>query len=394
MRPMIVGLWSRDTTKHSGSSTDEKIKHLKSAAAKVAAEISKQKIPSTQDVCGILIAPEYFFTKPGAGTWNGNTFNDRSLSETDMDNAARAFTEISKLYPKILLIPGSVAWKKNMIQTEAQKDLTHDKQKTGEKMGGGRYASKPLSGLLWDWITDPANASFFAANKTNFANDGISITDPNKLYSFFLRKDDLLRIVANATGNQLSTFKAHLSVIPTLDAKLSALNTATSMMRNTALALLKGRTRFKYNKHGDFHEAIGDGSKTVFIPGSHAGVCTIGAIRFGFEICLDHALGYLGRVQTTNPIASGLMREPRDIHIVTSAAVQNNTGNMYVRPGGYFLHASTNKSWTCVYHNEPPSKGLPGGLKTLTPISSGDLIDGDPLLLYRIELPNFGLSSV
>ena len=51
-------------------------------------------------------------------------------------------------------------------------------------------------------------------------------------------------------------------------------------------------------------------------------IATIGAIRFGFEICLDHALGML---RQTPPLKPTVPREPRDIHIVTSAAVDRKS---------------------------------------------------------------------
>jgi hypothetical protein len=409
MRPIIVGLWSRDTTVHSGSSTPDKVKHLKEAAARVTAAVTAAKVPDRQDVRGILIAPEYFFTKPGAGGWGGGKFNDRSLSKADLEAAVREFEAISKLNPKVLLIPGTVAWKKPLLRPPeearkfssltgdrsgplktgtrlegARKDLTHEKDKTGDKMGGQRLGSRVMRDKIFNFLC--ANWPWAVANESYFKDNwGAPLSDTNKLITAFLHDDTLLEFVEPD-----ATLRAkEVSTIPRLSEKAAALGTATSMMRNTAFALLNGRVRFKYNKQGDFHEAIGDGAQTVYIPGAKAGVATIGAIRFGFEICLDHALGYLSRAGATNPIASGLAREPRDIHIVTSASVENKTANMYVRPGGYFLHASQNPGWTCVYHNKPS-----GGLEPVTARIEKGTLDGDPFELVRIELPNFGLSGV
>jgi hypothetical protein len=415
MRPIIVGLWSRDTTKHSTSTTTDKIRHLKDALTRLAAMMQAQKIPDKQDIRGILIAPEYFFTKPNAGKWNGISFNDRSLSQTDVQNAVNEFEVVSKANQKVLLVPGTFAWKKPLIRPvsearkfssltgdrsgplkstsrldQARQNLTHEQATTGERMGGARLGSDPLGNVIFTFLTDPANAPFFVANQVYFNSRGVAITDKVGLYHLFLRTDDLLNIIAPE-----AMWRPHVTAVPSLAQKTVALGTATSMMRNTAFVLLNGRVRFKYNKQGDFHEAIGDGAQTVFVPGAKAGVCAIGAIRFGFEICLDHCIGYLSRVQNTHPLPSGQAREARDIHIVTSAAVENKTTNMYVRPGGYFLHASTNKGWTCVYHNKPASGGTPGGLVAVSPLTGGESqIDGDPFRLFRIELPTFGMSGV
>ncbi len=192
----------------------------------------------------------------------------------------------------------------------------------------------------------------------------------DQLVTDVLHDDKELQDVFNWCGLD----KSHYSEIPTLADKMALLTTGSYIMRNTAYALLNGKVRFKYNKQGDFHEAIGDGG-TVFLPGAKTGIAVIAGIRFGFEICLDHNVSYL-----KPPVADPT--DGRDLHIVTSAAVENNDNHMFVHPGGYFLHASTNHGWTAVYHNH-----YKNGLTRLTPPYASETVDGDPLEFWKIELP-------
>ena len=63
-------------------------------------------------------------------------------------------------------------------------------------------------------------------------------------------------------------------------------------------------------------------------------------------------------------------------------AFENNDNHMFVHPGGYFLHASTNHGWTAVYHNHYQT-----GIAKVTPPYATDTVDGDPLEFWKVELP-------
>jgi predicted amidohydrolase len=380
MRRMIAGLWSRKNYDKAGSSKDARIKALKDCVQKLALQVKQEKIEDSE-IQGILVAPEYFFTKPDPGTWDGAQFLTRAISQAEKEQAVAEFESVSKAFPTLLLVPGTIAWKKPLVRSASEtrkKDkvtgqrtgplkttsrldkalasLQYEQTTTGEKMGGARKAAPDLLAALEQWV------DYYYVYTTD--------DELYKLVMAVLHDDKELQDVFNWSGLD----KSHYTEIPALADKMALLKTGSFIMRNTAYALLKGRVRFKYNKQGDFHEAIGD-TGTVFIPGAKTGIATIAGIRFGFEICLDHNIGYL-----KPPVADP--KEGRDIHIVTSAAVENNDNHMFMHPGGYFLHASTNHGWTAVYHNHYQT-----GIAKITPPYAADTVDGDPLEYWKIELP-------
>ena len=380
MKRMIAGLWSRKNYDKSGSTTDARVKALKQCVEKLALQVKQEKIPDSE-IQGLLVAPEYFFTKPDPGKWDGAKFLSRAISQTEKEQAVEGFKNISKAFPTLFLVPGTIAWKKPLdrpagearkkdpvtgqrtgpLKTTPRKDkalqsLQYEDSTTGERMGGARKASPDLYANLVIWV--------------DYNYKPTTDDERDKQVTRVLHDDTELQ----AVFNWCKLDKSHYSEIPALADKMALLTTGSFMMRNTAYALLKGRVRFKYNKQGDFHEAIGD-TGTVFIPGAQTGIATIAGIRFGFEICLDHNISYL-----KPPVADP--KDGRDIHIVTSAAVENNDNHMFMHPGGYFLHASTNHGWSAVYFNHHQT-----GIAKVTPPYATDSVDGDPLEFWKVELP-------
>ena len=120
---------------------------------------------------------------------------------------------------------------------------------------------------------------------------------------------------------------------------------------NSVRAFLGGESVMTpYNKQWDFKETEGaDVQKLVFVPGSAKGTREIREFTFGIEVCFDHGNGAL---KGHNPNV--------DIHVVVSDWVENKEGNMAMKNGGYFVHASSESVQTCVY-----SRNNMGGLQKL-----------------------------
>lgn len=98
---------------------------------------------------------------------------------------------------------------------------------------------------------------------------------------------------------------------------------------NTAY-LFYGTSTFKYHKMNDVGELQAGDTDTLFIPGSLRGNYTIAGLQMGIEICGDHDVG--------------MLNQPVDIHIVTSAAVTRKNDKVWAKDGGMFLHASNEGS--------------------------------------------------
>src|SRR5581483_8806196 len=176
MKRMIAGLWSRKNYDKAGSSKDARIKALKDCVQKLALQVKQEKIEDSE-IQGILVAPEYFFTKPDPGTWDGAQFLTRAISQAEKDQAVAEFESVSKAFPTLLLVPGTIAWKKPLVRSASEirkKDkltgqrtgplkttsrmdkalasLQHEQTTKGEIMGGARIAAPDLLAALEQWV--------------------------------------------------------------------------------------------------------------------------------------------------------------------------------------------------------------------------------------------------
>jgi hypothetical protein len=116
----------------------------------------------------------------------------------------------------------------------------------------------------------------------------------------------------------------------------------------------------------------------MFVPGTQDECPEIGEgtrkFRFGVEICFDHGNGVLKH------------RAPGNLqfHIVVSDSVPTRPGNMAMRNGGYFLHASTDYNESVVYRRD---NGQPVNLTSTLPWTHS--ADGPNYLdLALIKLPS------
>ncbi len=129
--------------------------------------------------------------------------------------------------------------------------------------------------------------------------------------------------------------------VPTIQAKVGILEGTGEInhfVKNRIYIYLNGDVVAQYGKKADRFEVTGN-VPGVFLPGRQSGRQTIADIKFGFEICYDHEIGVL----------KAMSAETVDFQVVASAAVTNNTSCMVVRPGGFFLHASSTAAYSTVF---------------------------------------------
>jgi predicted amidohydrolase len=315
-KKMIAVVWSVNTQVTQAMNIDGRLDMLKrgtETAFMKACDVLIQAGGSTfsGDPSVLFVVPEYFFARPAAG--DGHGLNElRHLEEAEKDKIVRELVLISKKFPDMLFVPGTVAWRKPFERSGAK--LYH--AKPGADFGKPKTVSR----------VDKALASLTGyADKLKLSYD---------------------RPLSGAMGNTPAyTTQQKINLLGPL------FRLPDFMARNTAYVLLNAVVLCKYNKQGDFHEVLGEKNSTVYIPGKLDGRFQLtlkesdqkrkrNRMDFGIEVCLDHAfgttaneIGHLGKV---------------DVHIISSAQVANNEKNVAVRDGGYLVHASSNKDFTTV----------------------------------------------
>jgi predicted amidohydrolase len=330
---IIVGLWSRKTVSaHAMQNAQIKMQQLQAAVQRLAQEAARRNIPAKQQVKSIFVAPEYYFAKRESAEAlvydiDPSIAAARSLEEKQKDLLLKHLQRISKQHKGMLIIPGTIAWKKKLsksIRRKAKRVLDVIGARYGDDLRGGGVESPDM------------------ARRMSLVSHGVA--------------PRLVRI----------------PTVPDIAAKQASLDDSDYkfMMRNTAFVLLDGKVMVKYHKIGDFHEAIND-DETVFIPGVKAVSIKIGPLFFGFEICLDHGISILQRaLAPTDTIP--------DIHIISSASVAPDTNHMHVKLNGYCLHASDNDAYSGVWFRSP-TVGF-----TRTGSYGQDTVSGDTMRFYTI----------
>jgi hypothetical protein len=137
--------------------------------------------------------------------------------------------------------------------------------------------------------------------------------------------------------------------VPGLASLSYAVSPGTTAYRayNELYPFLGGTRMNPYLKQWDFKETEGArATSQAFVPGSSSATKVIGGFEFGMEICADHNAGALN--SKSGPEV--------DFHIVVSDCVETDVDNMHMKVGGYFIHASSDSTETCVYWNHGSTK--------------------------------------
>jgi hypothetical protein len=238
----------------------------------------------------IFLAPEYFFS-------NQRHANDRFYSKDVKQFIVSRLSALAKRYPKILIIPGTVLWKKSA------------------------YREGPIAkGFGIGFGPSPKNQS--RANKTlarlataraNFQTDD---NLPGWSHSGKFGRDD------SDIGNEQNFYmpKYYLD-------NAKALN--TQIAQNVAY-IYKGDVVLKYHKAGNFKEVEGEADNIVFAPGVISGKFKVGAVSYGIEVCRDHCMEVLKQ-------GGGSV----NIQVIVSSYIPNISDGMVMSNGGVLVHSST-----------------------------------------------------
>lgn len=353
MRPFIAAVWSFNTGAYQSASIAARLNALEDviddAATLIRDRARASGLAADRSPKGVFIAPEYLAAQPTPADHGTHQLGDRRhLDEADKDLCLNRFKALSLKYDDILLVPGSVAWRKP-IERSGPKAL-HGPGKVGA--GTAKTVSR----------RDKAEAALRQyADKVGLSHDR-PVSGP-------LQGRD-----APTIGDKLTALAQ--------SGPLVNLSGAKYIGRNTAFCLLGGRVLMKYNKMGDFHEVL-DGPETIHISGKLTGRFDmrlndpeLRPMRMSLEICLDHAFA---TAQKDIP-----HHGDADMHLICSAAVQERRDSVAVRAGGHVVHACCVDAWSGVHRF---TAGLLWGVNesVLKPFHESKP-PGGPLRCYELDI--------
>jgi predicted amidohydrolase len=287
VKDIVISLWTYPTLDKASmlKTIDERLAALEKAVEACAKTVTTlgADIELANEFHAIFAAPEYYFTAPAA--------TRTALTATQKDLLYIKLAALSKKYPKILMLPGSIFFKEE-IDTEVARTKMKSHLLMSEITAKSTLAKPDYEDVLSGWTT----------------SSGVRVP--------------ALKDIATELGRDAPTGER---------------------VRNVAYVLLGGERQAMYDKHVDFTESIGASPDNLFfIPGTQDQCPVIGNFKFGVEICFDHASAVLSRRNVSK----------LDFHIVLSAWTSNSETNMAMAKGGFFLHASSNPQATAAYtHN-------------------------------------------
>ena len=293
----VLSLWTCPHSLTWPKSIDARLKELDTALAKVRTQIGALagQYAFDQAFQGIFLAPEYYFTEQNA--------NRVPLAEMDYRTLERQLYSLSEKYPDILLVPGTIHYRKDLMRPKDAAAAFKVDPKTGK-----RTVPKTSEG----------------DRRVRF---GFELLKAAKNTNELLGNELILKGDDRPADSHL--VPSHLDLAVALRDK----SKNPVIVRNAAFMFLNGRRVAKYDKQVDFVEANSNAPDDfMFIPGTKNQCPEVFGQKFGVEICYDHANGVLKK------------RAPADLrfHLVVSDWAKTSTGNMAMANGCYFLHASTN----------------------------------------------------
>lgn len=254
---------------------------------------SMQRDPKPFYQC-IFVAPEYYFS-------NQRHSNDRFYLKEVKQFIVTRLSALAKKYPKMLIIPGTVLWKKSAYREGAR------------KVEIGRGAA--------NIVPSPKNITRIAKTLDRLAKAHTDFATDNNLQGWSHAGK------FGSTDDPTSTNESRFYMPKYYLDHAKELN--TQIAQNVAY-IFKNDVVLKYHKAGNFMEVEGEASNIVFAPGVISGVFNVGPVAYGIEICRDHCMQVL-------------KKGGRDVNIqiIISSYIPNIAGGMSMSNGGVLIHSST-----------------------------------------------------
>lgn len=246
----------------------------------------------------VFVAPEYYFS-------NQRHQNDRFYSKDVKQFIVSRLSALAKKYDKLLIIPGTVLWKKAAYDEIVPGPLT-----IGTRVAPVKVQSAKSTARVQSALTRIANANALFGTENNAG--GWS-------HAGQFGRDE-------GDGSNEANFDMPRYYLQ----RAKDLN--TQIAQNVAY-IYKGDVVLKYHKAGNYKEVYGEQSNIVFAPGNISGIFKVGTVTYGIEICRDHYQQVLAKAgQNVN------------IQIIISSYIDNDAGVVALQNGGVLIHSSTQKT--------------------------------------------------
>lgn len=278
----------------------------------------------------LFVAPEYYFSVSDTA---------HAMTQAEKDKIVGYLKALSSEYPSLVLVPGTIAWKKPLNRTEAQKYKKGTAiEKNESRMQ--KFMKRIDAAANTEIELAPNAASRMIAERIRLAEgDHESIA---RFSSAGYRQTITQQLVDAAKDKQKATkTKMITNVMANADRCYVA--------RNTAYGFHEGKEVARYHKRGDYFEVLhteSDDGYVIYEPGGGPEGAGdrfhVENVWFGVEVCLDHQMGFLSQTGGVRP----------DVHIIMSADIEFIKEHAFVPKGGYVVHASSNAACTTVYHND------------------------------------------
>jgi hypothetical protein len=148
------------------------------------------------------------------------------------------------------------------------------------------------------------------------------------------QKDQVMAALKEISGNHRDAMIIPGTIVWRSETAYAKLFHRRFEARNSAFVFQNGSILHQYNKHTDAGELTeAERNDSTYRAGQKLGVFKCWGLRFGLEICNDHANSIL-----LNQIAAK-KQMPVDVHLILSSTIANKPGKMAARDGGLVIHA-------------------------------------------------------
>ena len=275
----------------------------------------------------LFVAPEYLFAE-----------SDRAhlISEDRKRDVVLRLQAMSHEHNGMILVPGTIAWKKPALRPvdERFKKDPHTGLRTGPEKVLSRFAKAT------DRITRAGMERHGLA--THVVDRQFAEMSPNVQQAMAQHRTGMVK------DEREKAWSASEKANAALDKNLQTAPERCFLARNTLYAFYNGAEVGRSHKRADYYEVFddeADGGYVIFEPGApgdgRGNRFAVDGLRFGVEICKDHAVGYLSQRSPEQP----------DVQVLVSAAVQVVTEHGFVPPGCYLVHASSDPECTGIWLN-------------------------------------------
>jgi hypothetical protein len=333
-----------------------------------------------QSALCLFVAPEYLFAQETPSGERDHAYGmERQLDEMQKVAIETFIKNLSSTHRGMILIPGSVAWKKP-LQRDAntylrRKELLagkplskvkkmflraghatkHSRTAKAKKVVSGHAISsvagpKPSSDGVYayaDWCSSCNDLVDVDSSGTKCADCGSTVKEEAYLWCKVcgIPVKPMDDCDPGDTCSKCPRLLIRGGITRAQTLHMLGQTTAVEMSRNTAYVDLNGKRHLKYYKQAGFHEVLTEDGSNVFVAGAKQPSVNVAGIRIGLEICFDHAVGAL-----RTPAGKASNQRP-DIHVILSASVQMDDTNLHVKQGGWIVHASSEANFNKVFQN-------------------------------------------